>query len=59
LDQSGQSWILASDGLSAYDPLQTLEPHNNGLPRRLQRSRNALVFRFVPMGVTVLTGFDS
>jgi hypothetical protein len=27
LDQSGQRWILAGDGLSAYDPTATLAVH--------------------------------
>jgi hypothetical protein len=27
LDQSRQSWILAGDGLSAYDPTATLAVH--------------------------------
>jgi len=27
LDQSGQRWILARDGLSAYDPSATLAVH--------------------------------
>jgi hypothetical protein len=27
LDQSGQSWILGRDGLSAYDPTATLAVH--------------------------------
>ena len=26
LDQSGQRWVLAEDGLSAYDPKRTLSP---------------------------------
>jgi hypothetical protein len=56
-DNSGQMWILAGDGLSAYDPKRTSEPHNNALPCRLHRSRNVLVFRFVPMG-RGLAGFD-
>ena len=32
LDQSGQRWILARDGLSAYDPTATFAVHcGNGL----------------------------
>jgi hypothetical protein len=27
LDHSGQSWILARDGLSAFDPIATLAVH--------------------------------
>jgi hypothetical protein len=27
MDKSGQRWILASDGLSAYDPTATLAVH--------------------------------
>jgi hypothetical protein len=27
LDKSGQSWILARDGLSAFDPTATLAVH--------------------------------
>jgi hypothetical protein len=31
LDQSGQSWILARDGLSAFDPKRTLPGNHRGL----------------------------
>jgi hypothetical protein len=34
LDQSGQKWILARDGLSAFDPTATLAVHRSTTARR-------------------------
>jgi hypothetical protein len=31
LDNSGQTWILARDGLSAFDPKRTSGPHDTTL----------------------------
>jgi hypothetical protein len=49
---------LANSEPSTHDPKQTSGPHNNALPCRLHRSRNVLVFRFVPMGRGVLAPFN-
>jgi hypothetical protein len=43
----------------SLDPLQTSEPHSNGLPRRPQRSRNVLSFRFFHLEVAGTGPFPS
>jgi hypothetical protein len=57
LDNSGQGWILAGNGLSANDPKQTFSRYANPMSSGLPRSENVLDFRFVPIGWWVLAPF--
>jgi hypothetical protein len=46
LDQSGQSWILARDGLSAFDPTATLAVHcGNGFDASFSPYQSARLSR--------------